>query len=106
LIINDSYIINIKVLTVLLKCFPKKLNDIINEILTQVWNCLVQSSETYVTKVINADSNQASSNQANNSTDIDFEGIYFVTVTISLDCFNYLIYYCYISQMRRRVLRT
>lgn len=70
---------NKKVLTVLLKCFPKKLNNIINEVLTQVWNCLVQSSEVYVSKVINSDSAPPSNQSANDKPQdsIDFEGNWF-----------------------------
>ena len=45
-----------KSLTLLLKSFPKKINPLMNDILTQVWSCLVQSSEVYLKKVVNSDS--------------------------------------------------
>jgi hypothetical protein len=46
----------IKSLCALLKAFPKKLTNQMNEILTQVWSCLVQSTQLYVDKVVNSDS--------------------------------------------------
>lgn len=46
----------IKALTALLKSYPKKLTSKIDEILAQVWTCLVQSSEVYSNKVVNSDS--------------------------------------------------
>ncbi len=46
----------IKALTSLLKSFPKKLTSSINEILTQIWSCLVQSAEVYSTTVVNSES--------------------------------------------------
>lgn len=48
-----------------------------NDILTQVWNCLVQSSELYVCKVVNSDTSheQAHDKQSNpNADQVDFEG--------------------------------
>ena len=35
----------IKALSALLKSFPKKLTTMMNDVLTQIWNCLVQSSQ-------------------------------------------------------------
>jgi hypothetical protein len=62
----------------LLKAFPKKLSTIMSELLTHVWNCLVQSSQDYVNKVVNSDSALSSSDNAENSTSSDandYEGI-------------------------------
>jgi hypothetical protein len=42
-----------------------------NDLLTQIWSCLVQSSEVYVKMVVNSDAETLQSN-ANDST--DFEG--------------------------------
>ena len=67
----------IKALAALLKSFPKKLGKDINEILAQVWSCLVQSSHIYVNKIVNSNSyveNVTVSNSANDSC--DFEGEY------------------------------
>jgi hypothetical protein len=46
----------LKSLSYLLKSFPKKINPLMNDILTQVWSCLVQSSEVYLKKVVNSES--------------------------------------------------
>lgn len=46
----------IKALTALLKSYPKKIAPAIEQILTQVWSCLVQSSEIYSNKVVNSES--------------------------------------------------
>lgn len=46
----------IKALTALLKSYPKKIVPAIEQILTQVWSCLVQSSEIYSNKVVNSES--------------------------------------------------
>ena len=46
----------IKALTALLKSYPKKIAPAIDQILTQVWSCLVQSSEIYANKVVNSES--------------------------------------------------
>ena len=48
----------IKSLSALLKSFPKKLNTIMNDILTQIWSCLVQCSQIYLAKVVNSESNE------------------------------------------------
>ena len=48
-----------------------------NDILAQVWNCLVQSSQLYIDKVVNSDSvdinnqssNLGSQNSSNNGDD-------------------------------------
>jgi hypothetical protein len=42
-----------------------------NELLTHVWNCLVQSSQDYVNKVVNSDSAAQCSSDADNSTSSD-----------------------------------
>jgi hypothetical protein len=52
----------IKSLCALLKAFPKKLTNQMNEILTQVWSCLVQGTQLYVDKVVNSDSNDSEGN--------------------------------------------
>lgn len=43
-------------MTTLLKSYPKKLSTLIDEILAQIWNCLVQNSEIYSIQVVNSDS--------------------------------------------------
>ena len=54
-----------KSLTHLLKSFPKKISPLMNDILTQVWSCLVQSSEVYLKAVVNSDSTLSNSNDQN-----------------------------------------
>lgn len=53
----------IKAFSILLKAFPKKLSKEINDILSQVWNCLVHSSQIYVNQVVNSDSADESSSK-------------------------------------------
>lgn len=50
----------LKSLTTLLKTFPKKLTNYMNDILSQVWNCLVQSSDIYVKTVVNSEQYESS----------------------------------------------
>ena len=38
-----------------------------NDILTQIWSCLVQSSQIYLNKVVNSDSNNADDDEGFNS---------------------------------------
>lgn len=59
----------VKALAALLRSFPKKLGKDINEILTHVWNCLVQSSQVYVNKIVNSES----ANDDSSSSTVDFE---------------------------------
>ncbi len=50
-----------------------------NEILTQIWSCLVQSSEVYVNKVVNSDTqNDAQDLTGANNDTSDFEGIFLI----------------------------
>ncbi|RNA14456.1 importin-9 [Brachionus plicatilis] len=46
----------LKAFTILFKSFSKKLATFINEILAQIWNCLVQSSHLFVQKIVNSNS--------------------------------------------------
>ena len=66
----------VRSLAALLRSFSKKLSKDINEILTHVWNCLVQSAEVYVTKIVNSNLYEESGGSfAKNSNDsIDNEG--------------------------------
>ncbi len=59
----------IKTLTCLLKSFPKKLNVVMNDILTQIWSCLVQCSQLYLAKVVNSESNNSLQNETADSDD-------------------------------------
>ncbi len=58
-----------KALTTLVKSFPKKLANYMNDILAQVWSCLVQSSNFYVTSVVNC-------KKENRDDLVDAEGLF------------------------------
>jgi hypothetical protein len=48
-----------------------------NDLLTQIWSCLVQSSEVYVKMVVNSDVESLESNTNDNA---DFEGNSFTII--------------------------
>ncbi len=45
----------VKTLTTLLKSYPKKLTSNMDEILAQVWSCLVQNADIYARRIVNSD---------------------------------------------------
>lgn len=57
----------IKTLTTLVKSFPKRLSGYMNDILPQVWNCLVNSSNIYVNSIVNC-------SKENRDEHVDCEG--------------------------------
>jgi hypothetical protein len=59
----------IKSLSSLLKSFPKKLNAHMNNILAQIWSCLVLSSQVYVSTVVNG--NSSSDDDDNDKSSLD-----------------------------------
>jgi hypothetical protein len=65
----------LKALATLLKSFPKKLGKDINEILAQVWTCLVQSSQVYVGKIVNSNSYVENVTASSGNDSLDLEGI-------------------------------
>ena len=77
--------LSLQTLSALLKSFPKKLATAMNDMLAQIWSCLVQCSQIYVSKVVNsnaennfnaaADNDNASSAGSDSDTGADFESI-------------------------------
>lgn len=57
MLISVITINDLKAFTTLFKSFSKKLAPFINDILAQIWNCLVESSSLYVQKIVNSNSN-------------------------------------------------
>ena len=75
--------LSLQTLSALLKSFPKKLATAMNDMLAQIWSCLVQCSQIYVSKVVNSNADNsfnAAAAAANNNassagsdTGADFE---------------------------------
>ncbi len=59
----------VKTLTTLLKSYPKKLTANMDEILAQVWSCLVYNADVFARKIVNSDSYEESSEVVNSGKD-------------------------------------